>query len=99
MAESAEEAYFKINGHIEKQGGAHSDWYCGIASNIEDQLFYDHNVSRENDLWVDSECESSGTARAVRKALLELGCDGGRGGEDEDSIYVYAYLKSSATVP
>ena len=98
MAETAEEAYFKISGHIEKQGWAHSDWYCGIASNVEDQLFYDHNVSRERDLWVDSECESSGAARAVRKAFLEFGCDGVSGG-DKDSIYVYAYLKSSSTVP
>jgi len=98
MAESAEEAYFKITGLMEKQEKAFSDWYCGIASNIEDRLFYDHNVSRENDLWVDSECESSGVARAVVKALLELGCDGGIGG-DEDSIYVYVYLKSSSTVP
>ena len=98
MAESAEVAFFKISARIEKQGGAHSDWYCGIASNIEGQLFFGHSVSRENDLWVDSECESSGAARAVAKALLELGCDGGIGG-DEDSIYVYAYLKSSSTVP
>ncbi len=98
MAASAEVAFFKISARIEKQGGAHSDWYCGIASNVGDQLFSDHNVSREKDLWVDSECESSGAARAVKKALLELGCDGGIGG-DEDSIYVYVYLKSSSTVP
>ena len=92
-------AFFKISARIEKQGGAHSDWYCGITSNVEDRLFYDHNVSREKDLWVDSECESSGAARAVAKALLELGCDGGVEGGDKDSIYVYAYLKSSSTVP
>jgi len=98
MAETAEEAYFKISGHIEKQGGAHSDWYCGIASNLEDGLFHDHNVSRKIDSWIHSECESSGVARAVKTAFLELGCDGISGG-DEDSIYVYAYLKSSSTVP
>ncbi len=96
MAESAEEAYFRITGLMEKQEKAHSDWYCGIASNVEDQLFDDHNVQRKDDLWVHSECESSGAAGAVVKALLELGCDGRIEGDD-DSIYVYAFLKSSST--
>ena len=97
MAESEQEALNKITAQIERQRGAYSDWYCGITSNIEDRLFYDHNVPKKDHWRAQSKCESSEVARAVEKALLDLDCDGGSGGGDEDSIYVYAYLKSSET--
>ena len=99
MAKTSREAFIQISAHIARQGGSYSDWYCGITSNIEDKLFYDHYVPKKYHWRISRECENSESARAVEKALLDFGCDGGGSRGDEDSIYVYAYLKSSDTVP
>ena len=99
MSYTAQKAYDDIVAHIKKQGGPYSDWYCGITSDIENRLFGDHNVPKENHWYMFRDCDSAESARAVEKALLELGCDGGAGGGDETSIYVYAYLKTAITNP
>jgi len=92
-------AYDEITGHIAKQSGAYSDWYCGITSNIETRLHGDHNVPKKDHWFMYRECASSNDARAVEKALLEQDCDGAGGGGDESSVFVYAYLKTYDTNP
>lgn len=99
MAKTAQQALAEITAHIKKQGGAYSDWYCGITSNLENRLYGDHKVPKKNHWSITRLCEDSASARAVEKALLDLGCDGGEGGGDEDSRIVYAYLKTSITNP
>lgn len=97
--ESAQQVYDKIVAHIEKQGGSHSKWYCGIASDWEDRLFSDHQVPRENHWRIALQCHNSQAARNVEDELHKLGCDGGPGGGDEATVYVYAYLKGNMTDP
>lgn len=97
MAKTAQDAYNDTLSHIQSQGGPLSNWYCGITSNISNRLFGDHNVPEENHWFIFRECVNSEAARAVEKALLDQGCDGGPGGGDNSSVYVYAYLKSNIT--
>lgn len=86
----------EIAAHIQKQGSALSSWYAGITSNIEQRLFGNHQVPKENHWWAHRKAISSDEARLAEKALLDWGCDGGGG---SDAVYVYAYLKSASTNP
>ncbi len=96
---SKEEAYNLIVAHIKKQGGAYSGWYCGIASDWEERLFNEHKVPRKDHSRTTQKCFTSDNARAVENASLRLGCDGGVGGGDRTTVYVYAYLKGTMTNP
>ena len=95
----AQQAYDEIAAHIMKQGGAYRAWYCGIAASIESRLFGDHKVPRKDSWWSWRQCFNDAAARDVETALVRLGCDGGPGGGDATTVYVYAYLKGSATDP
>jgi len=99
QSQTAKEVYEEIVALMNKQGGGYSNWYCGITSDWEDRLFNEHQVSRQNSWWVALQCYDNESARNVEKALLEQGCDGGVGGGDETTVYVYAYLKSAVTNP
>ena len=98
-AQAAQQVYNEIEAHIKKQGGAFSGWYVGIASDWEDRLFNEHQVPRK-DYWRTAwRCYTNQDARDVEETLLKLGCDGGKGGGDETTVYVYAYLKGTMTNP
>ncbi|SIN81297.1 hypothetical protein [Salinivibrio sp. ES.052] len=99
MSKSAQEAYDEILAHIKQQGGAFSKWYCGITENINNRLHGDHKVPEKEHWFIHRKCVSDEAARAVEKAFLEHGCDGGDGGGDNDAVHVYAYLKTSITEP
>ena len=99
MVATSQEAYNEITTYIAKQGGAYSGWYCGITSDQESRLFGDHNVPRQDHWFIVADCGDSASARAVEKALLNLGCDGGAGGGDVNSRFAYAYLKTHITNP
>ena len=99
MASTAQQANDDIIAHIKEQGGKYSDWYCGITSDIEDRLIDDHQVPKKGHWYIYRECVNVEAARSVERALIQRGCDGGTGGGDESSIYVYAYLKTSTTNP
>jgi hypothetical protein len=89
----------EIYAHMQKQGGKTTGWYVGIAADIDQRLFTDHKVPRQNHWFIYRKSTSANNARTVEKALLDLGCDGGGGGGDDKSVYVYAYLKGPNTEP
>lgn len=93
---TVEQAYDEIATHIASQSRVYSDWYCGITSDINERLFGNHNVTNG---YAFRECINHIAARAAEQALLNLGCDGGTGGGDENSVFVYAYLKTPVTRP
>lgn len=97
MAVSSQDAYNHIKNYIDSNGGKYSYWYAGIASDIEQRLFGDHNVSKQNDKWAHDLCTSDTEARNAEEALLKLGCKGDVGGGDSTTKYVYAYLILSHT--
>jgi len=94
---SAKETFDKIKSFIDDHNNNYPEWYAGIASNPEERLFKEHNVSKNADPWIYQKCPNDQSARSVEEALLELGCDGSAGGGDESSIYAYAYRKSANT--
>jgi len=75
-----------------------SNWYVGIASSIDDRLFGDHQVHRQNDVWIHRQALNATHARSAEAMLLELGHDGGRSGGDLTTTYVYAFRKSPTTI-
>ena len=98
-AKKAQDVYDSIVAYIKEKGGEYSDWYAGIASDWEERLVVDHKVAREHQWWIAHQCHTNASARGVEDALIKLGCDGAPGGGGEDTIYVYAYLKSAVTKP
>ena len=85
--------------YVEKEGSNKSSWYLGIASNPKDRLFKDHNVS-ENGWWIYSDAETHVSARNIENYLLNsYGFDGGTGGGDYTTKFVYAYRKTHTTNP
>lgn len=95
----AQNVYEEIVFHTKKQGGLYRQWYVGITSDWEDRLFNAHQVPKKEYWYIARQCYSNADARDVEQALLNLGCDGGRGGGDQSAVYVYAYLKGPNTNP
>ena len=97
MASKAE-----IVGGIRKFVGGSDDrtrghWYVGIATDIEERLFGDHNVDKGDARhYIYYMADSEQTARAAEAELLDLGYDGGVGCGDHPR-YVYAFLKTANT--
>ena len=89
----------QIAAHIQKQGGNLSDWYAGITADVDQRVFGDHAVPKKDHWRIHRQANSSNAARAAEKALLDWGCDGGDGGGDDRSVFVYAYLKAPFTRP
>ena len=99
MIKTVQQAFSDIVAHISKQRGSYSSWYCGVTANVDQRLHEEHKVPRENYWFIVCQCENSNAARLVEDALLKQGCDGGPGGGSDQSVYVYAYLKSPITIP
>ncbi len=58
----------------------------------------DHNVNKEVGPWIYRKCYSDTSAREVEQALIRnLGTQGGPGGGDDSTIFVYAYEIKSYT--
>lgn len=99
MAYSYAQIVAEIDAHMRQCGGRASDWYVGIAANAEDALFSRHQVHRQRDSWIFRQAPSDAIARQVEKAYLDAGHDGGPGGGDASTTFVYAYFKTSTTNP
>lgn len=85
-----------IDSHLEcspKQ--YYSDFYIGITDNIEERLFGFHRVPRSGHWFIWHPADSADAARRIEKYYLDKGMDGGTGGGDGDTRYVYCYEKES----
>lgn len=100
MASSEHQIKTDIKDHMAKLGGKYMDWYVGITADPRTRLFEEHGVDEESDAWIFSQANSSVAARRVEEYFVDtLGTDGGRGGGDQDTDYVYAYKKQAHTNP
>ncbi|WKZ28526.1 MAG: hypothetical protein QY323_03210 [Patescibacteria group bacterium] len=72
------------------------NWYVGIAANPRKRLFEDHGVA-ENGAWIFNDAGHDQHARDTETYLLDQGFDGGSGGGDGTTTYVYAFRKTSST--
>lgn len=89
-----QDAYDEIKNFIIKNtsGMNYRSWYVGIADNPQRRLFTEHNVKKEVGPWIHRKCYSDTSAREVEQALIKnLKTQGGPGGEDDSTVFVYAY--------
>ena len=98
-AKDAKTILVEMQAHIRQQGGKPSDWYAGVTSDIEQRLFTEHKVPKKDHWYIYRRALTADDARAVEKAFLDSGCDGGTGGGQDDAVFVYAYLKTPVTDP
>ena len=85
----------RINERVGKD--THSSWYVGIATNVENRLFGEHNVDKEHDGWIHCRADGERIAREAESELLnDYGYSGGIGGGDHPT-YDYAYKKNLHT--
>ena len=75
-----------------------SSWYVGIASDINNRLCGDHGVHRTNDVWIYRPAVNAAHARSAEAMLIRHGHDGGSGGGDHQSVFVYAFRKTPNTI-
>lgn len=88
----------EIAGYINNNGGGHRGWYVGIATDPRARLFNDHNVFEQDDAWIFRDCGTDTAARNIEQHFLNQGCDGGPGGGDSTTKFIYAYKKARHTV-
>jgi len=89
----------EIKAHIKECGGNYSNWYVGITCDRDQRLFVDHNVKKKGGAWISYKASSSVLAREVEKYFIDnCKTQGGPGGGDDDSVYVYAYKITNETV-
>lgn len=87
-----------IDAHIQKESSGYRNWYVGITKDPKDRLFNDHRVSEPNGWWIFREAYSDTSAREVEAFFLNYkGTQGGSGGGDEQSRFVYAYRITNTT--
>lgn len=77
----------------------YGDYYIGITNDVERRLFTEHCVDKKNGRWIYCTADSDSIAREVEQHYLDKGMDGGPGGGDNTTKYVYCYKKTSATQP
>ena len=99
MATKEEVSSYLNNRLKQNPDTVNAQWYVGIASDVRDRLFNDHNVHEQNDQWTHATAHTNAIARQVEADFLGAGCDGGKGGGDSATKTVYVYLKSARTDP
>ncbi|KAF3978804.1 MAG: hypothetical protein HFP77_00015 [Methylococcales symbiont of Iophon sp. n. MRB-2018] len=98
ISKSKQEIITVIDTHMQKFNYKNSDWYVGIASDPRDRLFNEHNVNENNGTWVYEQASSDSVAREIEKMYINTGHDGGDGGGNYKSVYIYAYVKHAGTI-
>jgi hypothetical protein len=88
-----------IVAHQESSGASPVSWYAGIAADPDERLFVNHHVRRQGDWWIFRKASSANEARAIEQQLLAVaGFQGGPGGGDNSTVFVYAYKVEGHTV-
>jgi hypothetical protein len=94
---TAQQVIAHIDGHMQQSGVPNSGWYVGITSDVEQRLFTEHKVNKQNGTWAYATADTSAIARQVEQAYIKAGCKGGPGGGDATSRVVYAYVITAST--
>lgn len=99
MAKDVNTIIQEIESHLVNScgGGKYSDYYVGITKSIRERLFGAHNVPEKGHCRIHRESYSDTDARKVEKYSLDKGMQGGDGGGDEESVFVYVYKVASFT--
>ncbi len=99
MTKSKEQIIDSIDAFIEIRDGDYEEWYIGITDNPDRRLFDEHKVDKKCKNHFYRETSSNDIARYIEQYFLALGCNGGAGGGEKDSVWVYGYIMTSRTKP
>lgn len=93
--EKPREIVADVTEHVADLGDSYDEWYAGIATDWEDCVFDRHCVERDaKDTWIVRKAANEAKARKAEKKLHKAGFDGGPGGGEESTRFVYAYKVS-----
>jgi hypothetical protein len=98
MAQDPTTIITEIDAHMKASGLPNNRWNVGITSDVENRLFGDHRVHKQNDCWIYRTALTSAQARAIEAAYHKAGCKGSGGGGNETAKIVYAYAITATTV-
>ena len=88
----------RIESYMSKFEGDYSDWFIGIAKNLEDELFEFHKVD-EKGVWISFGADTEEVAKKVQKYFLDKKVGGRLIESESDARIVYAYKKNAKTTP
>ncbi len=88
----------RIETYMSKFEGDYTDWYVGIAKDLDEELFKSHRVE-ENGVWISFGADTDEIAKKVESYLLDKKTDGNPVKLEEDVRIVYVYKKNSQTNP
>ena len=71
MSSNANQIIAEIEAYIRKYGGSLYEWYVGIAANVSDRLFSDHQVREKGDAWIYRQAPNHELARQVENHFVE----------------------------
>lgn len=84
----------EINGFCNKVKALDfSKVHIGITKDAQRRLFDEHKITNEKYWWICSKAEDEDTARDVERHFIRMGMRGGTGGGDNETIYVYCFVK------
>lgn len=85
---------------LNQRGGNYEKFCVGITNDPGRRLHDtgEHNVSKLGE-YLYKKAGDAEAARQIEKYFIDQGCTGGTGGGDENSEWVYIYLKTSHTRP
>jgi len=99
MGKTAQDIVTEIEDHAKQNctGDKYHNYYVGITKDVHQRLFIDHKVNKQKDCYIAREALNIEHSRAAEKLLLDKGMQGGDGGGDDTSVYVYCYLITGYT--
>jgi hypothetical protein len=84
---------------IRKNSFTYHDWYVGLAVNVEENLFNEHQLNPETDVWIFKEIPDEKEGVRIREYFLNMGCVSGISDMTDRARYVYLYRRSSKSNP
>ena len=88
----------RIETYMSKFDGDYSDWYVGIAKDLDEELFKLHRVE-ENGIWISFGADTDEIAKKIEGYLLDKKTDGNPVQLEEDVRVVCVYMKNAQTNP
>ncbi len=99
MAKDFDTIVKEFQKHLAQSGKRYySDFYIGTTNDIEQRMFKEHNVPKDNAWWIYRTAETADIAKKVETYFLEQGMRGDKKDENETtSNIVYCYAVSPTT--
>lgn len=101
MIYSVQQIKYEILAYIKEFGGDFHDWYVGVAADPKNEMFHQHKVNEQDDIWLYKQALTFKACNTIQQYfLVKLNTDGvpvTSGTEDTDCVYLYK--KSDKTTP